>query len=175
MATTRWADVVQALVTRMRATAGYRSPWSTIDGTSTAVFHSIEAALMNDLGISRYLIVGWAGDPDSLGEGGSNGQRIATLGTNRARDEAGSIPCMAVSQTGTGYEMTDAAVPAVLSDALAIVADVENALRVPADGPTLGISAPRMLAQIGEMRFFPVLNQGVTWRVEFSVVYDTRI
>ena len=65
---------------------------------------------------------------------------------------------------------------ALIYDALLIVADVEAALRVPADGPTLGIAAPRLLIEMGErMEFWPFLSEGIGWKVLFDVKYSTAI
>ena len=176
MASTRWGQVVDALTTRMRAvTPTYRSPWST-SSVGAPVYDSLEVGLQENNSLDRYLVIGWAGDPDALRNGGRAGQKFDTMGTNRGRKETGIVTCLAVSQSGRGGEMRDGMVKAVRDDALLIVADVEAALRVPADGPTLGIAAPRLLIEMGErMEFWPFLAEGIGWKVLFDVKYSTAI
>jgi hypothetical protein len=177
VSTTRWADVVQQLVVRMRATAGYRAPWASDAASETVVFHSVEVALQGEHTASRYLVVGYAGlTPEALRDGGRSGQRFDTMGSNRGRKETGTVTCLAVYQGGDGGEMQDGLADAALRAAQAIVGDVGDALRVPADGPTLGIAAPRLLIEMGDrMEFWPFLSEGIGWKVLFDVKYSTAI
>jgi hypothetical protein len=178
MASTRWADVVQQLVVRMRATTGYRAPWSGDPAAEIAVFHSVEIALQGEYTTGRYLVVGWPGSPDpaEFDEAGSSEQETGPMASGRPRNEYGIVRCRAVYQGGDGGEMQDGIVDAALRAALAIVADVENNLRAPADGPTLGIAAPWVVAEMGKRtQFFPILSEGVAYAVDFELIYSTRI
>ncbi len=176
MAVTRWPDVVDQLVARMRATPGYRSPWATTGTADAPVYDSVEVAMQTAPTTSKFLVIAYGGDPDNLRDAGRAGQKFDTLGTNRGRKETGLVTCLAVAQSGAGGEHRDGMSSTVRSDARQIVTDVGNALRVPADGPTLGIAAPRIVVEMGDrMEFWPILNQGITWQIIFDVKYSTAI
>ena len=97
---TRWLDLCNAITAGMRATAGYRSPLSTEPGIP--VYHTIEIGMQSESGqaVPVMLIIGWPGDPDTPTETGRTTQTVATLGTNRHRQEDGQIECRVIAQTG---------------------------------------------------------------------------
>ena len=130
MATTRWAAVVDALVTAMRATSGYRAP--TTDSTSIPVYDSLEWATTGDIPGS-YMVVAWPGDPDDGGwsAAGTTSQDFGPMGTNRPRDESGEVVVRIVAQTGDMPPAT------ARSAAQTMLGDLETVLRA---APTLGLS-----------------------------------
>ena len=167
MAVTRWPDVVAALITLMRAQAGYRDPAAY--GSEIPVFDSFAVGL-TEQPVDAYLVIAWTGDPKSLEDGGDSGQAIATLGNN-TRDETATVRCRAVGQYGTGAGPIDPAPARAL--AFGVMASVENLLRA---NPTLGITAPRMLARIGQIESIRQwANEGPTCGITFNVRYETRI
>jgi hypothetical protein len=167
MAVTRWPDVVAALITLMRATAGYRDP--SAYGSEIPVYDSFGIG-RDEQPVDAYLVIAWAGDPDSLEDGGDSGQGIATLGNN-TRDEKGTVRCRAVGQYGTGAGRIDPT--AARATAFAVMGAVETLLR---GNPTLGIVAPRMLARIGQIESIQQwANEGPCCALTFTVTYDTRI
>src|SRR3954466_4537936 len=99
MATTQWAAVVDALVSTMRGTTGYRSPFSGNSGIT--VFDGPEYGLTEEHS-ETFLVIGWAGDPDSPEDSGQSRQTTGPLAANagRPRDEEGVVNCRAVSQVG---------------------------------------------------------------------------
>lgn len=167
MAVTRWPDVVNALIALMRATSGYRDPAAL--GSEIPVFDSF-AVGRTEQPVDAYLVIAWAGDPDALEDGGDSGQTIATLGNN-TRDETATVRCRAVAQYGTGAGPIDPS--AARTAAFAIAGAVEALLRT---NPTLGITAPRMLARFGQFESIQQwANEGPCCGLTFTVVYQTRI
>lgn len=178
MAVTRWPDVVNALIDRMRATAGYRTPAADgVDLSKVLVLDGPEVEMTGDIDADRFLIVGGTIEDE---QEGLSGQSFATIGA-RARDEEGDVICNAVAQLG-GVELPDSgiAVPrdtvrSLRTAAFGILADVENELRV---NPDLGfVGVPRMLAQIGD-RMTPrqyLTDGGAVCSLVFAVHYTTRI
>lgn len=176
MAGSRWPEVVQALVTRMRATAGYCSPWATTTAGLVPVYHSVELDVQTRAQASQYVVFGWAGDGDVLEVAGRSAQTWGPMASTRPRNDEGTIRCAAVCQTGTGGEKRDGMSHEVLTACNQILADVDAMTRVPADGPSLGVVAPWLVAKLGERTDWrPVLSQGITWRCEFEITYTTRV
>jgi hypothetical protein len=173
MATTQWAAVVDALVAAMRATTGYRSPYSGNSGNT--VFDGPEYGLTEEHS-ETFLVIGWAGDPDSPEDSGQSRQTTGPLAANagRPRDEEGVVNCRAVSQVGDA-SLTDRSVKDVRDAALAVIADVEASLRT---DPTLGLvpTLSRMVAEMGGT-FTPrqYMNAGAVCEIDFQVTYRARI
>jgi hypothetical protein len=173
MATTQWAAVVDALVAAMRATTGYRSPYSGNSGNT--VFDGPEYGLTEEHS-ETFLVIGWAGDPDSPEDSGQSRQTTGPLAANagRPRDEEGVVNCRAVSQVGDA-SLTDRSVKDVRDAALAVIADVEASLR---SDPTLGLvpTLSRMVAEMGGT-FTPrqYMNAGAVCEIDFQVTYRARI
>jgi hypothetical protein len=128
--------VLAALVTAMRSRSGYRSPW--VDGTSVPVYHSAEAG-EQAARVERLIVIGDTGNPDAATEGAQTGQRPATLGTRRARQEDLLVHVRIVSQTGdTGPGVIEAqidAAEAILDDLHDEIAGTGSVV-----GPTLGLA-----------------------------------
>jgi hypothetical protein len=173
MATTQWAAVVDALVAAMRATTGYRSPYSGSSGVT--VFDGPEYGLTEEHSES-YLVIGWAGDPDSPEDSGQSRQTTGPLAANagRPRDEEGTINCRAVSQIGDA-SLTQRSVKDARDACLAVIATVEAALRT---DPTLGLvpTLSRLVAEMGGT-FTPkqYANAGIVCEIDFQVTYRARI
>jgi hypothetical protein len=172
MATTQWAAVVDALVAAMRATTGYRSPYSGNSGNT--VFDGPEYGLTEEHS-ETFLVIGWAGDPDSPEDSGQSQQTTAALDrTARPREERGTVNCRAVSQVGDA-SLSDRSVKDVRDAALAVIADVEASLRT---DPTLGLVPPLALL-VAEMggTFTPrqYMNAGAVCEIDFQVTYRARI
>lgn len=177
MATTRWAAVVDALVDRMRAKTGYRTPAADgVDTSGVLVLDGPEIDMTAD-DCDRFLIIGGTIEDESEGV---SGQSFATIGA-RARDEEADVICNAVAQIG-GVELPDSqilvprdTVRSLRAQAFAILADVEAELRL---SPELGFTGiPRMLAQIGD-RMTPrqyLTETGAVCSLVFTVHYTTRI
>jgi hypothetical protein len=173
MATTQWAAVVDALVAAMRATTGYRSPFSGNSGNT--VFDGPEYGITEERS-QTFLVIGWAGDPDSPEDSGQSRQTTGPLAANagRPRDEEGVINCRAVSQAGDS-SLRERSMKTVRDDALAAIADVEASLRT---DPTLGLvpTLSRMVAEMGGT-FTPrqYMNAGAVCEIDFQVTYRARI
>jgi hypothetical protein len=173
MATTQWAAVVDALVGAMRATTGYRSPYSGNSGNT--VFDGPEYGLTEEHS-ETYLVIGWAGDPDSPEDSGQSRQTTGPLAANagRPRDEEGVVNCRAVSQVGDS-SLTDRSVKDVRDAALAVIADVEAVAAVGPD-PRLVPTLSRLVAEMGGT-FTPrqYMNAGAVCEIDFQVTYRARI
>lgn len=164
------ADAMSAIVTSMRATAGYQSCWST--GIGVPVYHSAEAGLIGDHPVTC-LIIGDTGDfsgvPDDSGD---SSQSLATLGTLRHRSEDAVIRCRAVAVTG---DSTDGSIQATWADAVGIVDDVDTMLR---GSGSLGLvpayrSLTAVMAGVSGIR--PYLSAGVVVEVLFDIAITARI
>lgn len=123
-------DATRALVTLMRARSGFRSCWAR--GNGTAVFHSAEIGLFDDQP-NRGLIIADADDPARPDEAGQTRQRMATLGTRRARDEDATIHCRSWFTTG---DAVDGSVQRCWDGAHAIIDELEALL---SDSPNIGL------------------------------------
>jgi hypothetical protein len=128
--------VLAALVTAMRARTGYRSPWD--DTTDVPVYHSAEAG-EQAARVEKLVVIGDTGNPEQATEGAQTGQRPATLGTRRARDEELVVHVRIVTQTGdTGpgiIERQIDAAEAILDDLHDEIAGTGTVV-----GPTLGLA-----------------------------------
>ena len=105
MATSMWAQVVDALLGQCRAQTGYRDP--TTQTNDIPVFDSSQIGLREDFG-DALLVIAYSGDPDNEAEiGGSAGQQVASLdASKRAREEHGGVRCLAVAQNGDAVPKT---------------------------------------------------------------------
>jgi hypothetical protein len=157
----------------MRATTGYRSPFSGNSGNT--VFDGPEYGITEERS-QTFLVIGWAGDPDSPEDSGQSRQTTGPLAANagRPRDEEGVINCRAVSQAGDS-SLRERSMKTVRDDALAAIADVEASLRT---DPTLGLvpTLSRMVAEMGGT-FTPrqYMNAGAVCEIDFQVTYRARI
>lgn len=168
MATSRLPAVIDALLALMRATTGYRDPSAAVSAALVPVFDGPTIGVSGDHA-TRWLSIGWAGDPESPEDAGVAEQAVAT-GGNNTRDEVGTIRCRAAAQGG---ETDPTPLSTLRLQAAAIVGDVELLLRT---NPTLGIVAPRMFARIGEVGALrPSITRGPSVTADFTVIYDTRI
>ena len=163
MATTLWGEVVDALVATMRATSGYRSPTSTSSGIT--VYDGPEVLLSGEPAGS-FLVIGSTKEVSGADYAGRSGQTSATFG-NRSRDEAGTIVCQAVAQSG------DVDVKAVRDAALAVMGDVEDALR--ADNGQGVNTGYYCLVEQGDATISQYVTGGAVCEIEFMVTYKARI
>lgn len=172
MASTQWGAVVDALLSTMRATTGYRAP----DGSTSAipVYDGPEYQLTNDHP-ATFLIVGWSGELGEPEEAGTSRQSPGPMAPPaRPRDEEGLIRCRAVSQVGDS-SLSARSVKDVRDAALAVVADVESALRA---APQLGLepTLPRMVVEMApETQVRQYVRKGVVCEIDFQVTYKARI
>lgn len=164
MATTRWAEVVDALVETMRSTSGFRAPSAA--GSGIPVYDSVEVDGQEERPIGTYLVVAYPGDVDSPTEGGRSTQTPGPMGTTRPMDEDGSVELVAVVQTGDHD-----GVSAVRAAAVAVMAAVESALR---SDPTLGGVVYWCLPE-GGSSFKQYLADGIVVEVAFAVNYYARV
>lgn len=179
MTASRWPQVVDALVDTMRALPGYRTPATEADPDSVLVLDGLEIDLTAD-GAPVALVIGGRTDTSDTADIGLAGQSLATLGPGQTRDDDGMIVCQVVVQAGA-LELLDPGVTVarntlrlMRSLAFSVLDEVDTALRA---APTLGITAPRMLARIGD-RIEPQQFQTVAGPVillTFRVTYSTRI
>lgn len=165
----RWPAVVDALLARLRATSGFQGPTGTT--TAVRVYDGPEVNNYGDM-LTSYLVVGLPADGITSGaDSGSFGQKPGPMAANRPMDETGVVHCRAVAQTG------DVDSKATRDTAFALLAAVEDTLRVPLDGPTLGLVTGRMVARLAEGNL-PVrqfLASGSVCEIDFDVIYGTRI
>jgi hypothetical protein len=164
----------------MRARTGFRSP--TANTTGIPVYHSVEVGLQGDAGtaVPVFVCLGWAGDPSAPVEAGQSGQRAATLGPSRARDEDGTIRGTVTAQTGdavpSGTDLTQVGtIPWLCSQAFAVLAELEAFLR---GNPTLGLTGQHSeawLQSVDSVR--PLLGDraGLAVEVDFTIGYTARI
>ncbi len=176
MTATRWDQMVDALVTGVRALPGTRAPGDDDASDAVLVLDGPEVWLTGDMA-QRVLVIGWTLDDDR--DNGEAGQTVATLG-KVTRDEVGIVMCQAIAQAGAlelpepGYtdpRMTAKALRDLAFGVMRLVADMIRA------DPTLGVAAPRMFVEIGD-RMTPrqyLTDTGAVCSVEFQVRYSTRI
>lgn len=172
-------DAVAAIVTAMRARAGYRSPWDQ-DTPGIPVYHSAEIGLFGESvqGVPVLLVVADQGDPEADSpDVAQSGQRPATIGTRRARQETATIRCRAIAQTG---DVGEGVVQAQWAAALSVVDAVDAELRADPSGvgPTLGLepayrSVVAQVAQVTSVR--PYLAGGTVVEVPFEVEVSARL
>lgn len=185
MSATLWPQVVDALVDKMRAQPGYRSPYEdeSYGEAGVLVVDGPEALLTAD-GAGVYLIVGGkfdSGPGDDIGEAG---QRFGPMDrATQPRDDVGEIVCQAVAQSAA-LEFPDPGMPTVQRDtmrhlraeAFAVVDAVDAALRLDV---TLGFTTRRFVAKLAETRLqpsqFQTENGGAVCAVTFRVSYTARI
>jgi hypothetical protein len=170
-------DAVSAIVTAMRARAGYRSPW-TSGATGIPVFHSVEVGLseLDVAGSEQLLVIADVGDPEQPLEAGSSGFQAVTLGTTRQKEEKATIRCRAIAQTG---DVGDGVIQAQWDAALDLVDAVDDELRsLTGIGPTLGLSPPyrSLIATVSQVTgVLPHLAGGVVVEVTFDIEVVTRL
>ena len=170
-------DAVAAIVAAMRARAGFRSPWDH-DSIGVPVYHSIEVGLHEESvrTVPALLAIGDVGDPESPAESSDSGQRPATLGTTRSREETATIRCRAVAQTG---DVGEGVVQAQWDAALDLVDAVDSELRGPSGiGPSLGLtpayrSVHASVSQVTSV--LPYLGAGTVVEVLFEIQVTARL
>lgn len=185
MASTRWPQVVDAIVDLTRALPGWWGPGQDppqvdapgLDGP-VLVLDGPELALTGERS-ARLLVVGMTLDDDL--DQGTSGQVIVALGRHQ-REERGSVRCQAIAQhDGLDLPEPDWSGPRVTArdlrrSAFGVMAAVETLLRADV---TLGFEASAVVvAEIGE-RIVPRQGfgeqGGALCAVEFDVIYRTRI
>lgn len=171
MGVSMWPVVVDALVTGMRATSGYRAP--TTASASIPVYDGQELMVTAEVPVS-WLVIGWSGDPDSPDQQGQAGQAAAAMATTRPREELGEISCQAVCQGGRG-DLSGSAKGA-RDGAFAVLADVERFLRAdPTLGIPIGAAGQVLWAQITSLTPTQFSDGGHVCAVAFAVSYRARI
>lgn len=167
MATTKVAAVIEAAVDAIRALPGYRDP----DDTTTAGIPVHDGPAYEVAGDNEpvWLCIGWSGD-DGGDESATSSQSTASLGGYQ-RDEAGTIACLVEARSGDGSQD---AIRTVRTEALAVVADVEDLLRT---SPTVGLSQAWMRwAEVGgRTTLAQDMAEGARIRVAFEINYRARI
>jgi hypothetical protein len=159
-------QVVDALVSAMRAVAGYRDPAET-DG-ETPVFDGPAVGLSGDHAVS-WLAIGATDDPGSPGTVAVVRQETTAVGRVR-REESVDISCVAGAQSGDVAAVT---MSSLRTAVMGIVSDVEAVTRA---SPTLGIAAPRLVVEVSsvdELQQWAARGLNVT--VRFTVSYRGRI
>lgn len=180
MAVSRWLDITHAVLAGMRARPGFRSP--TDDAAGTPVFHSVEVGMQAEsaAAVPLFLSIGWAGDPSAPADAGQAGQRAATLGPVRSRQEDGTVRGMVTAQTGdavlSGTDLAEVGtIPWLCSQAFGVLAELEAFLR---STPTLGLSGAHVevwLDSVDAVR--PLLGEraGMVVEVDFALGFTARI
>lgn len=180
-AASRWPAVVDALVDLLHARPGYRAAGEDdADPDDVLVLDGPELELTADLA-DRCILIGSTLDVDGDDQGEAS-QTLATVSAGQNFDEAGSVVCQALAQTGR----LELAHPGVLAAdrttmrwlrarAFAIFDDVVEVTKLT---PGLGIDAPRMHVQ-RRGRVIPRQYQtelgGAVVTVEFTIMFDTRL
>jgi hypothetical protein len=118
VATSKWGQVVDALVTAMAAETGYRRAGTR--GNDVAVFDSLEVGLADEWDTS-WLVVGWS-DPEA-GEDSPGSVDADFFAMHGGRSEQGVIQCRAEVTRG------DRDIAAARTAASAILDDVIELLR----------------------------------------------
>jgi hypothetical protein len=174
MAETRVAQVIDALVTGMRATTGFRSPTSasTTAGLTT-VYDSSEVWTTDDRDGQSLLIIGYS-DADADNQAAtaeSSFTRGPIAVPARPRDEVAVIHCRAIAD---GRET-----PKIARDAtLTTIAAVSAFCRA---DPSLGINTSdtvggvRTIAYVTTGDLLQYLNRGHTAEWAFDVSFSTRV
>jgi hypothetical protein len=174
MAETRVAQVIDALVTGMRATAGFRSPTSasTTAGLTT-VYDGPEVWTTDDRDGQSLLVIGYSGsDPDEqTATAESSFTRGPIAVPARPRDEVSVIHCRAIAD---GRET-----PKIARDAaLATIAAVSLFCRT---DPSLGINTSDTVGGVRTIAFVTTgdliqyLMRGHTAEWAFDVGFSTRV
>jgi hypothetical protein len=174
MAETRVAQVIDALVTGMRATAGFRAPTSasTTAGLTT-VYDSTEVWTTDDRAAGSILVIGYSGnDPDDLTPiAESTFTRGPIAVPARPRDEASAVHCRAIVD---GRET-----PKIARDAaLATIAAVSAFCRI---DPSLGINTSDTVGGVRTIAFVTTgdliqyAHDGHTAEWDFDVSFSTRV
>lgn len=169
MAGTAWPHVVDALVTQLRATTGFRSPLGTTG--DIPVFDGTEVWTKSEEIVS-FAVIGWPGDPNSPVDPGSFTQTPGPMSTNRPRDESGTVECFAVCQLGDA-DVGAGSVKAARDGAFAVVDAVQALCRGVSPGPTLGTQI--LWAFVTTGRPSQLMNQGAYCALPFTVTYQARI
>lgn len=118
MATSKWGQVVDALVALMAAQDGYRDAGTR--GTDIPVFDGLEVGL-SDQTAASWLAIGWTDPEQDESEPGSVEQEYLAMGG--PMQEAGRVTCRVQSYRG------DSAVSTARSAASAVLDDVIELLR----------------------------------------------
>jgi len=172
MATTLWPQIVDALVAACRAQVGYYDPGAAA-GSGIPVYDGTEIALTNEPA-QQYLVIGWSGDPDRPQDAGRSAQDPGPMSTLvRARDELGTVECLAVSQPGDA-SIGARSVKTSRDAAYQIMATVEQICRGTAVGPTLGISN-NLWAFVTQHSVQQYLDEGAVCEISFTVSYRARL
>ena len=172
MLTTVWPQVVDALLTQLRATSGYRAPGDSKDGI--LVLDSVEIGLLNDPA-PTHVVIGSPGDPEFPTSPGSSDQTYGPMATTRPKDETGVIECMAVAQSGEAIlssTTTVGTVKTVRDQAYAIVAAVEMICR---SDPKLGGVPGLQWAFVSSQTPNQLLGKGITCQIPFRITYFARL
>jgi hypothetical protein len=167
MASTRWPDVITALVTLMRATSGYRAP--TVPGTGVPVYDGPQAAVEGAHTEPRSLIIGWRPQSDQAGESEQIVEVLAA--TTRPRTEDGAVWCTASAESGDSDGLAT-----VRGQAFAILADVETLTRTNPDlslGSASGFRWAHAPSQVAVTQL--ATSQGMACQLVFSITYKARI
>jgi hypothetical protein len=152
---------------------------SVVPALLSAVYAQASTALPSALVLYGYgvtddanpdlLMVG-VDDPDSQSSAASSdaGQDMATLSTQRSRDETGTVTCAALSWSG------DSDQEATVTAAYTTFEAVATFLRA---DPTLGIGAPgRVVCEVGDHRLSTLqYDNGCEALVVFTVKFKARI
>lgn len=181
MAGCRWLDITHAILAGMRARTGFRAP--TTDSTAIPVYHSLEIGFQGESGpaVPVFLVLGWAGDPSLPAESGQTGQKAATLGPSRSREERGTIRGQVTAQTGdkvlSGTDLAEVGtLPWLCSQAFATLAEVEAYART---NERLALSGSQhteiWIDSVDSVRPMLAGARGLVVELDFSIGYTARI
>lgn len=151
---------------------------SAIPAVIDALFDQSTKALPNANVVDGYGVSGNTGDtlmigvedPGNLDSASSaeTDQSAATMGTNRSRDEDGTVVCVAESWNGNSDQK------AARDAAFATVAAVENLIRK-TDTPALGVAGVRNARIVSHQLLQDQRNEGAVAFVVFRVGFTARI
>ena len=163
MATSRLDDVINALLSLLRAETGYRAP--STEGTGVPVFDGPEVA--GDRFTEPQLII--VGDSPAGGAATFEQVGVTMAATTRPRDETGTVYVSAIANDGN--------TPAeARASALALVATVETLVRT---NPDLGLGSGSGFRWVGSPTSVDLTQtahpNGFTAQLDFSLTYMARL
>lgn len=167
MAYLAWTNVTLAVLGVWRGTMGFRAP--TTDSTGAPVYLGPEYLLTAEQP-DLYVVVAYPGGDEDLVSLGGMTQSVGPMaGATRPRDEAGSIECRVIAETG------DNDVQGVLEAADAAVQALAQAIRTDqALGQTLGGRISQVGVLVGEPLLYAA-DQGAGCEWALTITYTARV
>lgn len=172
MSEMRLGQVIDAIVTGLGATTGFRLSTTDVYTEATTVWDGPEWQVVDDNGPGGHVVIGYSGPRGGRSPSATTSWDAGPIaGTNRPRDEVTQLNCFVTAQR-------HATARGARNEAITIVSAVAAFCRA---DPSLGINTAGTIGGVRNLTFVTNGNvvqfsdRGFNCEIEFTITYKTRV